>query len=391
MIFHQVFFLCVNFKSSQLFQVLYPRGTARGLMAGVAQRDVETISNQSGDTFLLSDVDTDFPSVEEPAVLPSALPVSESSNGPVSNVSYAAVTAASTPAAAPRVQESRPYRNEIFLSSFERANFHPDNVTPERPCTAYFQASVFADSTAVFDALKTQGFAASSVRCLQRRPTGEMLITFSSAHMKKAFVEKNSIEISHRRYAINDSDRFLTYLNIYDAPHEFGAVVQTPNSDSCVDGPNSNSAVNVVNSKDSCIIDNEDINDNVYETSSEGLLSEEESSDNDSENASDNEMESSENVVHSANMEVESKKLLSVNIVSPEYSLCGLSASPKIQPPRSKLPVAMGRSSRSSASPRIPKASGAGVSKSPSSRSPGLSEGLRRAAQDWSVLSKRRK
>ena len=189
-------------------------------MAGVAQRDVETISNQSGDTFLLSDVDTDFPSVEEPAVLPSALPVSENSNGPASNVSYAAVTAVSTPAAAPRVQESRPYRSEIFLSSFERANFHPDNVTPERPCTAYFQASVFADSTAVFDALKTQGFAASSVRCLQRRPTGEMLITFSSAHMKKAFVEKNSIQISHRRYAINDSDRFLTYLNIYDAPHE---------------------------------------------------------------------------------------------------------------------------------------------------------------------------
>ena len=164
----------------------------------------------------------------------------------------------------------------------------------------------------------------------------------------------------------------------------FGAVVQTPNSDSCVDGPNSNSVVNVVNSKDSCIIDNEDINDNVYETSSEGLLSEEESSDNDS----DNEIESSENVVHSANMEVESKKLLSVNIVSPESSL---SASSKIQPPRSKLPVAMGRSSRSSASPKIPKASGAGVSKSASSRSPGLSEGLRRAALDWSVLSKRRK
>ena len=160
----------------------------------------------------------------------------------------------------------------------------------------------------------------------------------------------------------------------------FGAVVQTPNSVSCVDDPNSNSAVNVVNSKVSCTIDNEDINDNVYETSCEGLLSEEESSDNDSENASDNEMESSDNVVHSANMEVESKKLPSVNI-----------ASSKIQSPRSKLPVAMGRSSRSSVSPRIPKASGAGVSKSASSLPPGLSEGLRRAVQDWSVLSKRRK
>ena len=66
MIFYQVFFLCLcfYFKSSQLVQVLYLHGIARGLMAGVAQRDVETISNQSGDTFLLSDVDTDFSSVE---------------------------------------------------------------------------------------------------------------------------------------------------------------------------------------------------------------------------------------------------------------------------------------------------------------------------------------
>ena len=93
-------------------------------------------------------------------------------------------------------------------------------MTPEGPCTAYLQASVYADSAAVFDVLKAQGFASSSIRCLQQRPTGEMLITFSSGHMKKAFVEKNSIQNSQRRYAINDSDHFLTYLNIYDAPHE---------------------------------------------------------------------------------------------------------------------------------------------------------------------------
>lgn len=69
------------------------------------------------------------------------------------------------------------------------------NVTPEGPCTAYLQASVFVDSAAVFDTLKAQGFASSSIRCLQRRSTGEMLITFSSVHMKKAFVEKNSITV----------------------------------------------------------------------------------------------------------------------------------------------------------------------------------------------------
>ena len=212
-------FISSHLNSFQVFTCV----VSRGLMAGVPQRDVETISNQSGDTFLLSDVDTDFPSVEQQAALPGSLPVwivSENSNGPVSNVSYATAAAEAAPVTAPRVHESTPYRNEYFLSGFERSNFHPDNVTQKCPCTAYFQASVFAESAAVFDALKAQGFASSSVRCLQRRLTGEMLIAFSSAHMKKAFVEKNSIQISQRRYAINDSGRFLTYLNIYDAPHE---------------------------------------------------------------------------------------------------------------------------------------------------------------------------
>ena len=55
-----------------------------------------------------------------------------------------------------------------------------------------------------------------------------MLITFLSVHMKNAFVQKNSIQINHHRYAIIDSDRFLTYLNVYDAPHEMsdGAIIK---------------------------------------------------------------------------------------------------------------------------------------------------------------------
>ena len=195
-------------------------------MAEAAQRDLDTISNMSGDTFLLGDVsDSEVPPSESQNVLLSQsleLP-SESQTAEQQavsapgNSSYAAAVADN----APRVNENpRGYRGEQYLTRFEKENFHPDNVTPERPCTAYFQASVFADSAAVFDALKTQGFAPSSIRCLQRRPTGEMLITFSSVHMKNAFVEKNSIQIHHHRYAINDLDRFLTYLNVYDAPHE---------------------------------------------------------------------------------------------------------------------------------------------------------------------------
>ena len=140
------------------------------------------------------------------------------------NTTYATTVVDNTP----RFNENpRDYRSEQYLTRFEKENFHPDNVTPVRPCTAHFHASVFADSAAVFNVLKTQGFASSSIRCLQRRPTEEMLITFSSVHMKNAFVEKNSIQ-SNRLYAINDLDRFLTYLNIYDALHEMsdGAIIK---------------------------------------------------------------------------------------------------------------------------------------------------------------------
>ena len=56
--------------------------------------------------------------------------------------------------------------------------------------------------------------------------------------------------------------------------------------------------------------------------------------------------------------------------------------------PGSKLPVAVGKGCGSSVSAKIPMAPGAGVHKAESSRKAALSVGLRKAAQDWSVLSK---
>ena len=95
-------------------------------------------------------------------------------------------------------------------------------------------------------------------------------------------------------------------------------------------------------------VNNDGVNYNVYETSSEGLLSDEDSSDNDS----DNEQESSDNGGRS---------------------------------PPSKLPVA------GSVGSKVPMVPGAGVRKASSSRPAGLSLGMRKAAQDWSELSQCRR
>ena len=203
-------------------------------MAEAARDNDETISNQSGDTFLLNSGDEadleDFVESNRrtfPAFDVLNAEAENNASTTPNNVSTTDNNASYATIAAPRVsvQENTPpssanYRGEIYLTSFERANFHRENVTPERPCTAYFNSGVFADSNAVFEALRTQGFQTEAIRCLQKKPTGDMLITFASAQLKNAFLENNVMQIRHRRFAINDEDRQLTYLNIYDAPHE---------------------------------------------------------------------------------------------------------------------------------------------------------------------------
>ena len=203
------------------FLRLFSRGPTRGLMAGVA-RDVETILNQSGDTALLSSGESEVSLTayvaREGNSSSNAMPDESSNNRPRSYAAVASVRTATRNA----TSTSRPtrYRNDQYLTNFERANFHPDNVTPERPCTAYFNADAFQDSDAVFSALQAQKFNAHAVRCLQRKPSGEMLISFATSDVKKSFVRLNSMQIGDRNYAINDGDNRLTFLNIYDVPYE---------------------------------------------------------------------------------------------------------------------------------------------------------------------------
>ena len=189
-----------------------------------ATRDVETISNMSGDTFLLSSGDdadlTSFVENNRKNTLATS-PGNPTTSRPVS---YAAVAAQRT--TNDRHSDGNPanrpvrYRNEHYLTNFERANFHRDNVTPERPCTAYFNSDIFENSNAVFEALTVQGFDTRAIRCLQRKPSGDMLITFATLDVKRNFVHRNVMQIGGRSYAINDGDRHLAYLNIYDAPYE---------------------------------------------------------------------------------------------------------------------------------------------------------------------------
>ena len=52
------------------------------------------------------------------------------------------------------------------ITDFEREHFHGNNITPDRPCTAYFNSGYFADSAAVFDTLARQDFPPQPIRIL---------------------------------------------------------------------------------------------------------------------------------------------------------------------------------------------------------------------------------
>ena len=106
------------------------------------------------------------------------------------------------------------------LTDFQRANFGTDNSTPGRPCTAYFSVDYFVDSNAVFDELEELGIPRESVVCLQRRPSREVLFTFVDEETKNKFVSYIAIRWRDSSSLIDDEDMPLTYLNVYDAPHE---------------------------------------------------------------------------------------------------------------------------------------------------------------------------
>ena len=109
------------------------------------------------------------------------------------------------------------------LTAFESQHFHQSNVTPDRPCTAYFKTESYVTAKEVFEALKGEGFASDHVRCLHRKPTGEIYITFKTQEICDAFLRTTkfmSPRAPNTFFVPQDSEKPLTFLTIYDAPYE---------------------------------------------------------------------------------------------------------------------------------------------------------------------------
>ena len=99
-------------------------------------------------------------------------------------------------------------------------NVDPENVLPSRPLSVYFQPRYFLPARDVFEALSAVDLDTSAISCLQRHSSGAVILTFQRPEYKDRFLRRNVFHVHEQPYVIQDVDRPLTYLQIFDAPHE---------------------------------------------------------------------------------------------------------------------------------------------------------------------------
>lgn len=77
-------------------------------------------------------------------------------------------------------------------------------------------------------ALQEAGLDGSIVACIQHKASGEILLTFRKGELKERFVRSRVFKVNGAPYAIQDVDCPLTFVQIFDVPHELpdSAIIQ---------------------------------------------------------------------------------------------------------------------------------------------------------------------
>ncbi|PFX28089.1 Replication protein A 70 kDa DNA-binding subunit C [Stylophora pistillata] len=95
-----------------------------------------------------------------------------------------------------------------------------ENTMPQRPKSAFFTPHKQTSARAVFDAFAESQVSPTEIQCLQRKLNGEVVVTFKSITAKERFLRLNSLNIGSELFALQDIDKPLSFLTIYDAPFE---------------------------------------------------------------------------------------------------------------------------------------------------------------------------
>ena len=97
---------------------------------------------------------------------------------------------------------------------------YSENVMPQRPRTAFFTPSKNTTAESVFEALEKAEINATEIACLQRKMNGEVTVTFKSISAKEKFFPLNLLQVDAKHFSLQDVDKPLSFLTIYDAPFE---------------------------------------------------------------------------------------------------------------------------------------------------------------------------
>ncbi|KAK2546823.1 Zinc finger CCHC domain-containing protein 3 [Acropora cervicornis] len=109
------------------------------------------------------------------------------------------------------------HRNSVAVDDVINVS---ENSLPTRPLTVSFQPRYFLPACDVFDALSSADLQSTDVSCVQRLSSGAIVLTFRRPDHKEAFLRRNFITVHEQPLALQDVDRPLTFLQVFDAPHE---------------------------------------------------------------------------------------------------------------------------------------------------------------------------
>ena len=97
---------------------------------------------------------------------------------------------------------------------------YSENVMPQQPRTAFFTRRKNTSAKLVFEALENAEIDPAGIACLQRKMNGEVTVTFKSISAKEKFLRLNSLQVDTENFALQDVDKPLSFLTIYNAPFE---------------------------------------------------------------------------------------------------------------------------------------------------------------------------
>lgn len=94
------------------------------------------------------------------------------------------------------------------------------NNLPNRTLTTFLNQRARIAASEVFEALHKAGIDATNVSCVQGQSSGEIVLTLSKCEFKEQFLRQNVLNLRGAPFVLQDVNKPLTYLQIFNAPHD---------------------------------------------------------------------------------------------------------------------------------------------------------------------------